>query len=156
MSVVNALRGVLVDRSVAGAPVFLGPIGQRYHLHVWPSGQNRRQLCLQLGRQRLLLGLWRSPVPHGVESLGVLVIERDGAAAHLPVACGATALLGSSLLLGSLTLGLGLALGLLVRDHHAIQGHGDHRRLGWNNFLRPQRVLPALTGAFPDSAPQLG
>src|SRR6266446_8822515 len=24
---------------------------------------------------------------------------------------------------------------LVIRDHHTIQGHGDHRRLGWNDFL---------------------
>src|SRR6266571_4901387 len=152
VSMVNDLRGVLVDGPVEVAPVFLGPIGQRYHLQVWPYGKNRSQLCIKLFRQRLLLGLWRSPVPHGVESLGVLVIERDGAAPHLPVACGATELLGQSLLLGGLTFGLGLALGILVRDHHAIQGHGDHRRLGWNDFLLPKRILPELAVTFPDSA----
>src|SRR5262249_23973953 len=156
VSVVHALRGVLVDRPLEVAPVFLGPIGQRYHLQVWPYSQHRRQLGIQLCRQCLLLGLWRSPVLHGVESLGVLVIECDCAAAHLSVAGGATKLLGPSLPLGGLTLGLGLALGILVRDHHAIQGYGDYRRLGWHDFLLPQRLLPALAVAFPDSAQQLG
>src|SRR6266852_928469 len=114
MPVVDDLRGVLVDRLVEVAPVFLGPIGQRDHLQVWPYGKKSSQLGIQLCRQRLLLGLWRSPVAHRVESLGVLVKERHGATAHFPVACGATELLGQSLLLGGLTGGLGGALGILV------------------------------------------
>src|SRR5262249_20885278 len=32
VAVINDLRGVLVDRPLEVAPVFLGPIGQRYHL----------------------------------------------------------------------------------------------------------------------------
>src|SRR5712692_8810293 len=89
--VVDDLRGVLVDRLVEVAPIFLGPIGQRDYLHIWPYGKNRRQFRIELCGQRLLLILWCSPVAHRVESLGVLVKERHGATAHFPVACWATA-----------------------------------------------------------------
>ncbi len=107
MPMVDDLRGLVVDRPLAVAPVFLGPIGKGYHRHIWPHGKNRRQFRIELFGSRLLLILWRSPVAHRVESIGVLVIERHGATAHFPVACRATALLGQSLLLGGLTCGLG-------------------------------------------------
>src|SRR5712691_13345226 len=88
-------------------------------LSAWPQSW-RRAFCIKLCGQRLLLRLWRAPVVHGVEPIGLFVIERDSATAYFPVPCGATELLGQSLLLGGLPCGLGLALRILVGHHHPI------------------------------------
>src|SRR6266516_2940332 len=104
----------------------------------------------------MLLILWRSPVAHRVELLGVSVKERHGATAYFAVACRATALLRQALFFGGFTCGLGEALGILVGYHHTIQGHGHHCRLGCHHFLLSQCALPELAMAFPHGAQQRG
>src|SRR5215217_9429974 len=81
---VDDLRGLVVDRPLEVAPVFLGAIRKCYDLQSGPYSQHRRQLRIELGGQRLLLILWRSPVAHRVELLGVCVKERHGATPHFP------------------------------------------------------------------------
>jgi energy-coupling factor transporter ATP-binding protein EcfA2 len=48
MPMVDDFRGLVVDRPLEVAPVFLCTIGKRYHRQIWPHGKNRSPFRIEL------------------------------------------------------------------------------------------------------------